>query len=185
MIRRSPGKSLKPIVGLVGALLLGGCSGGNVLDDLGLTPPVPNAFLVTTEPPLSMPPSLTSLPSPEPGVVRPQAVPPRLQAEETLVPEVALAGDAGPDSPGQRELVAASGPPAPADIREELTQQAARDRPGQGVLAWMLFWKPTPLPGVVVDPVREARRLQENAALGRPPTYGQTPIVQPKQEGLF
>jgi hypothetical protein len=66
-----------------------------------------------------------------------------------------------------------------------LAQQAKKDQPGQGVMAWLLFWQTTPPPGIVVDPAREERRLQEDAALGRPPTYGQTPIIQPKSHGLF
>jgi Protein of unknown function (DUF3035) len=182
---RHAARWLRILVALSGAALTTGCSGNNVLGDLGLEAPVPNAFLVTTQPPLALPPNLNSLPPPQPGVTRPQAVPPRVQAEETLVPQVALSGSAGPGSPGQSALVKAAGPPPPADLRAELAQQAAKDHPGQGVLAWMLFWQPTPPPGVVVDPEREARRLQTNAALGRPVTYGQTPIIQPKSPSIF
>lgn len=167
------------------ASLVAGCGGNNVLDALNLSPPSPNAYLVTTQPPLAMPPNLDSLPPPEPGAARPQEVSARLRAEETLVPEVALAGAGGPDSPGQRALVAAAGPPAPPDIRAELAQEAAKNQTSGGPLSWLLFWRSPPPPGVVVDPVREARRLQMNAALGRPPTYGQTPIIQPANQGLF
>lgn len=169
---------------LLATSLLGGC-GGNIMQDLGLVPPTPNAFLVTTQPPLAIPPSLNKLPLPEAGAVRPQAVSAELRAEETLVPEVALAGPGGPDSPGQRALVAASGPTAPANIRAELAKEKTPQQSDQGPLSWLLFWRPSPPPGVVVDPVKEARRLQMNAALGRPPTYGQTPIIQPGSQSLF
>lgn len=167
--------------------LLAGCSGDNVLGDLGLRAAPPNAFLVTTEAPLAMPPSLTNLPPPTPGAPRPQAVSPRLTAEEALVPAVALAGTdtGGPISPGQEALIAKSGPPAPADLRSELVTEAKKDRPSEGPLAWLLFWKPAPLPGVVLDPLGERRRLQQNAALGRPPTYGKTPVIHPKNDSLF
>ena len=52
-----------------------------------------------------------------------------------------------------------------------------------------MFWRPTPPPGIVVDPQKEAQRIRENAALGRSQDTGDTPIIQPKQkgwlEGLF
>ncbi|HTU56374.1 MAG TPA: DUF3035 domain-containing protein [Acetobacteraceae bacterium] len=171
-------------VGLGAAALTAGC-GDNVVASLGLEPPVPNAFMVTTQEPLAIPPNLNSLPPPQPGAPRPQDVAPRVRAEETLVPQVALSGTAGSESPGQRALVAAAGPPPPADLQELLAQQAKKDQPGQGVMSWLLFWQTPPPPGIVVDPAAEERRLQEDAALGRPPTYGQTPIVQPKNQGLF
>ncbi|MGH7120843.1 MAG: DUF3035 domain-containing protein [Acetobacteraceae bacterium] len=169
---------------LAAASLVSGC-GGNVMQTLGLVPSSPNAFLVTTQPPLAIPQNLNKLPPPQPGAERPQAVSARLRAEETLVPEIALAGAAGPDSSGQRALVAAAGPPAPADIGAELAKEKTPQQSEEGPLSWLLFWRPSPPPGVVVDPVKEARRLQMNAALGRPPTYGQTPIIQPRQQGIF
>lgn len=184
LLRRRAARWLRLVVGLGGAVLTVGC-GDNVISSLGLEPPVPNAFMVTTQAPLAIPPNLNSLPVPAPGAPRPQDVSPGVRAEETLVPQVALSGTAGPESPGQQALVAAAGPPPPADLQQLLAQQARKDQPGQGVMAWMLFWQTTPPPGVVVDPAREERRLQEDAALGRPPTYGQTPIIQPKGQGLF
>ncbi|HWA80967.1 MAG TPA: DUF3035 domain-containing protein [Acetobacteraceae bacterium] len=165
--------------------LLAACSSQNVMSSLDLEPPVPNAFLVTTQPPLVIPPNLNNIPPPQPGAPRPQDVSPTLRAEETLVPQVALSGTAGPDSAGQQALVAAAGPPPPANLQQEIARQAQQDRPGQGVMSWLLFWQTTPPPGIVVDPAREERRLQENAALGRPVTYGQTPIIQPKTPSLF
>ncbi|HUC19770.1 MAG TPA: DUF3035 domain-containing protein [Acetobacteraceae bacterium] len=184
MIGRA-GKYFRFVAVLSALAFVAGCSGQNVLTSLDLEPPVPNAFLVTTQPPLVIPPNLNSIPSPQPGAPRPQDVSPTLSAEETLVPQVALNGTAGPDSAGQQALVAAAGPPPPSNLQEEIAKQAAKDRPGQGVMPWLLFWQTTPPPGIVVDPAREERRLQENAALGRPVTYGQTPIIQPKTPSLF
>ncbi|MGH7083807.1 MAG: DUF3035 domain-containing protein, partial [Acetobacteraceae bacterium] len=137
------------------------------------------------QPPLAIPNNLDKLPAPEPGAGRPQAVTARLSAEETLVPEIALAGPGGPGSPGQSALVKAAGPAAPANVRAELAKEKTPAQSEEGPLSWLEFWKPTPPPGVVVDPTKEARRLQTNAALGRPPTYGQTPIIQPGGPSLF
>jgi hypothetical protein len=43
--------------------------------------------------------------------------------------------------------------------------------------------------GTIVDPVAETRRLQENAALGQPPTTGPTPQIERRRkaplEGIF
>jgi hypothetical protein len=48
-----------------------------------------------------------------------------------------------------------------------------------------MFWKPAPEAGTVVDPVKEAQRLRENAALGQSPTAGDTPIIQDKPKSSF
>jgi hypothetical protein len=48
-----------------------------------------------------------------------------------------------------------------------------------------MFWKSPPPAGTTVDPVREAARLRENAALGEPETAGDTPIIQPPKRGFF
>ncbi len=184
LARDMRGGRLRLAVALAATSLLAGC-GGNIMDTLGLVPPSPNAFLVTTQPPLAIPDNLDKLPAPEPGAGRPQAVTARLRAEETLVPEIALAGAGGPESPGQRALVKAAGPAAPANVRAELAREKTPAQSEEGPLSWLEFWKPTPPPGVVVDPTKEARRLQTNAALGRPPTYGQTPIIQPGSASLF
>jgi Protein of unknown function (DUF3035) len=185
VLPRRAARRLGLVVALSITALTAGCAGGNLMSNLGLEPPVPNAFLVTTQPPLVIPPNLTAIPAPQPGAPRPQDVTTTVRAEETLVPQVALNGTAGPNSPGQQALVAAAGPPPPSNLDQELEKQAQQDRPGQGVMSWLLFWQTPPPPGIVVDPEREERRLQANAALGRPPTYGQTPIIQPKTRSLF
>jgi hypothetical protein len=46
-----------------------------------------------------------------------------------------------------------------------------------------MFWRPAPLPGIVVDPTKEAQRLRQNSALGQSPESGETPIIQPKPRG--
>jgi len=49
----------------------------------------------------------------------------------------------------------------------------------------LLFWKPDPVPGVVVNPTEETKRLRENAALGRPVTDGTTPTIERKRGGIL
>ncbi|MBV9784147.1 MAG: DUF3035 domain-containing protein [Acidisphaera sp.] len=158
--------------------------GGDVTRTFGLTRDAPDEFQVTTRAPLSMPPDLDLRP-PRPGASRPQEQSERQQAEATLAPQIELNGTGGTDSPGQEALVSAAGPPAPANIRTRVDAEAALDRPSQSFTDRLMFWKPAPLPGTVVDPTREAQRLRENAALGRNVEAGDTPIIQRKREGLL
>lgn len=53
----------------------------------------------------------------------------------------------------------------------------------------ILFWRDPLAPGTIVDADEERRRLQENEALGRPTTVGETPRIERESrallEGLF
>ncbi len=173
---------------LVGALGLAGCS--DLSRKLGLVHDAPDEFTVTTRSPLSMPPDF-NLPTPTPGVPRPQEQSERAQAEQALVPQMVLNSTPAGSSPGQSALVDAAGPAAPSNIRTQVDEAAVREQQnaGGGFFAKLRFWQTPPPPGVVVDPEKEAKRLRENAALGQSQESGDTPIIQPKQrswfEGLF
>jgi hypothetical protein len=173
------------------AVALAGCSGdtGQSLGrTFGFIHDAPDEFTVTTRAPLAMPPTY-SLPPPQPGVSRPMEQSQSAKAEQALVPQMALGGPPAANSPGQEALVQEAGPPVSNDIRSEVDEQAAKDRPSQSIWAKMRFWQTPPQPGIVVDPTKEAQRLRENSALGQSPETGETPIVQPKQrawlEGIF
>ena len=173
-----------PPAALAACLVLAACGNGNLSQTFGLTRSPPNEFMVTTQPPLSMPPDF-SLTPPEPGAPRPQVQSGSLQAEEAIAPQVAIQGTAGPNTPGQAALVSEAGPPAPANIRQSVDRLAALDNPGPGFVDELMFWKGPPQPGTVVNPAGEQRRLRQNAALGQSPTVGQTPIVQKPNRGLL
>jgi hypothetical protein len=167
---------------------LAGCSGDEFGRTLGFVRDAPDEFTVTIRAPLAMPPAF-NLPPPTPGVPRPQEQSERAKAEQALVPQMALGAAAEGNSPGQQALLQAAGPPPTPGIRAEVDQDAKLNRPSEGVVDKLMFWrKPTP-PGIVVDPQKEAQRLRENSALGQSPEAGDTPIVQPKKrawlEGLF
>jgi hypothetical protein len=164
----------------VALLSLGACS-GDLERTFGLTREAPDEFTVTTRAPLSMPPDYTLSP-PRPGASRPQELSAQQAAEAALVPEAALSNNAGPESPGQQALVAQAGPPAPGDIRQRVAAEQNLDTPRQGLTARLLFWRATPVPGAALDPAAESQRLRENAALGQPPTVGQTPIIRDKKQ---
>ena len=87
--------------------------------------------------------------------------------------EVALlqnAGAAGID-PGIR-----------AQIDTETAAQIERDKT---LISRLVFWRTQEPYGTVVDPVAESKRLQENQALGKPATEGDTPIIAPRKKGVL
>lgn len=168
--RRAP-FAVRSAAGLLGLLSLGGCG---IFDHSA-----PDEFSVTTRSPLVIPNDF-SLPPPRPGVERAQEQSPRLQAQAALVPEFALSSDTGPDSPGQRALVKAAGPAAPANIRQRVEQDAKHDT-GGGLSNSLMFWQPTPPPGTALNPQQEAARLHQQAAQGR---QAATP-AKTKSTGLF
>jgi len=185
LARFASARRLVPAGAAIGlALALAGCSGDELTRTFGLSRDAPNEFVVTTQAPLSMPPDF-SLRPPEPGAPRPGVQSDRRQAEAALVPQVELDPAATTMSPGQQALVTDAGPTAPTDIRSRVDAEAVHDTPNQGLIDRMMFWK-TPQPaGVLVDPTKEQKRLQQNAALGQSPEVGQTPIIQRKPTSLF
>ena len=172
------------LVLLASLLGLAACSGDELTRTFGLTRDAPDEFQVTTRAPLSMPPDFTLRP-PRPGAARPQELSQQQQAEAALSPDTLTANTQTPPTPGQEALVAAAGRPAPADIRSRVDREAALDRPSQSFADRLMFWKPTPPPGTVVDPVRESQRLRENAALGQTTDTGDTPIIQRRRSGSW
>lgn len=166
--------------------LLAGC-GGDTARSFGLTRDAPDEFQVTTRAPLSMPPSLGNLPRPRPGASRPQELTTQQQAEAALVPGAALtaSGAAAPSS-GEQALLSQGGPNVPDSIRNRVDEESLRlDRTDRSLVDRALFWREPPPPGTPVDASRESQRLRENAALGRPVSEGQTPVIQPQRQGWF
>ncbi len=166
------------------ATLLAGCGGdGGASRFFGLTRDAPDEFTVTTQPPLSIPPTINLRP-PQPGAPRPQTVSERAAAEAALAPQTALGGPQAGMSPGQAALLQAAGPPAPGDIRQQIAtdnRQAAQP----GFVDKLMFWRSNSAPaGVAVDPAKEQARIRANQALGRPIESGETPIIQ-RNKSLF
>lgn len=171
-----------PALVLALALLpLAGC-GPDTARTFGLTRDAPDEFQVTTRAPLSMPPSLGSLPPPRPGAARPQELSAREQAESVLVPGTFATPQRTGQSSGERALLTSTGIAPQPDIRDRVDEETLRlERVNRSVVDQALFWRQPPTPGVPVDAARESQRLRENAALGRDVTEGQTPVIQPTQ----
>jgi hypothetical protein len=172
---------------LLGAsLVLAGCSGDDLSRTFGMTRDAPDEFTVTTRAPLSMPPDF-SLRPPQPGAPRPQEQSTTQSAQVTVAGSAGLTGPAttGSDSPGQDALLAAAGQPAPAGIRSLVDADAEKLASDHALSGRLLFWKPATPPGTAVDAQKEAERLRENAALGKGPDQGDTPVIQNKPKNFL
>jgi hypothetical protein len=165
-------------------ILLSGCSGDKLSRTFGLTRDAPDEYTVTTRAPLSMPPDYNLRP-PRPGAPRPQEQSERQQAEEALVPQMALNTPQSGASAGQEALVQQAGPAAPSDIRRKIDQDARYASDDESFVDKVLYWRKPDTQHVQVDPQKESQRLRQNAALGESPDVGDTPIIQQKKTGWF
>lgn len=177
-------RSCLPAAVLMCSLLaLAGC-GDKLTRTFGLTRDAPDEYTVTTRAPLSMPPDYNLRP-PRPGAPRPQEQSETQQAQEALVPALALGAPKGGDSPGQAALLAQTGPAAPADIRRRVDADAATASGDDSFVDKLLYWRKPDSQHAQVDATKESQRLRQNAALGSGPDVGETPIIQTRKTGWF
>lgn len=168
-----------------------GCS--SMRQAVGLEKSAPDEFRVVARAPLSMPPHY-GLKAPRPGAPRPyeQKIPDKARQividGNSAVKQKALLDKRYRGRPaGELAILKRAGinninPNIRRLINRESTTLASVK---QGFAEKLIFWKTPPPPGVVVDPKLEARRLRENAALGRSVTTGETPVIKRKRGGLF
>lgn len=185
-------RSRAPMLGLaLVALALAGCS--DVRRSIGLDRQSPDEFSVVSRAPLSMPPSLSSLPPPRPGAPRPQ------DATATSVAAASVFGGSsralattGGKTAGESALIAQAGAKSgiEKDIRskvdQETTQLIVADKHWIDTL---LFWQTQEQPFSVVDPKKESQRLRDAQAQGKALNDGVVPTIERKRkaplEGLF
>ena len=188
-------KTGRVVLCIVAAALIGGCAETRKLFSRTKSPP--DEFAVYSRAPLSMPPNYGLRP-PAPGQTRPQAVVPRTRAETAV--RGGQKGSAGAQgAPGSQPAVssgtqallrAAGAHQADPGIRTLVNRESSIMVEENVTLAdRILFWKE---PGeteksTVVDPAKEAKRIRENQALGRPLTEGDTPTIERERgvRGLF
>ncbi|MBB3174532.1 hypothetical protein FHR90_002373 [Endobacter medicaginis] len=161
---------------------LSACSGEQLERSFGLSRNSPDEFAVTTQPPLSLPPS-ERLPTPTPGAPRPQLADQRNQALETLAPDVAIKGDAAASSPGQQAMLAQAGTPDPSLGRAGVNGEL--DSPDRSFVDGIMFWKPPVGQNPLVDAPKESKRLQGAAQQGVSPTSGATPVQPAPKKSSF
>ncbi|MDF7674103.1 DUF3035 domain-containing protein [Acetobacteraceae bacterium ESL0709] len=161
-------------VGLVAlcGVTLAACSGEDVSRAFGLKRPTPDEYTVTTRTPLSMPPSEVLVTPGSPQAHRPEESP-RMQALETLSPDIALHEVQAAPSDGQSALVKEAKAAAQGPQNAELGDTEA------GFVDHIMFWQ-AGRSGSVVDGVSENQRIQKNMALGRNVAEGATPTMAGK-----
>jgi hypothetical protein len=164
------------------AIVLSGCS-DNMKKTFGLEANPPDAFQVGTQPPLSLPPELGVLPTPNPGEPRPQQVDAAQQGANALDTANALTTPPTTLSPGEQALLEQAGPAPSPGIRAQVNQNALIASKPPGFVAKLIGSGPVPAP--TVDASGEERRLQENEALGQPVTTGATPQDSNVKPGFF
>lgn len=172
------------------ALAVAGCGESRTVQEIvGYDKSTPDEFAVLPRAPLELPPSLTELPPPRPGAPRPQESAPREQAEAIIFGQgqrVRRVEDPSPAADrGGAALLAQAGPAEPG-IRTTIDQETTqRPESEGGFIDRLLFWQSTPLPGTVVDPYKEAARLNTAADTGKPLTTGDTPIIIRRRRAIF
>lgn len=174
---------------LIGGALLVGCE--ETRQKIGGSKTGPDEFSVYTRAPLSLPPEFKLRP-PEPGAIRPQGVDPRSNAKEAITggrPATAEQSINGPDgrSPGTVALLGKTGADkADPAIRATVNKESSVLADDQASLVdKIIFWRDADAFGNVVDPDKESKRIQQNQALGKPVTGGDTPVITRKERAFF
>lgn len=190
--------SLAVAVAAALSLAAGGCS--NLKETLGLSKQSPDEFKVVSRAPLSMPPDYNLRP-PTPGAPRPQEGTPRDQAAAAVfqysgttggvpndaIPPIGEGESETAQSSGESALLqSAGGSGVDPNIRQLVDSETADDEANSKTLAdSLVFWRDPEPYGTVIDPTAEQKRLQENAALGKPVTEGETPTIVRKKKGML
>jgi len=165
---------------LLAAVTLSGCT--DARRALGYEKAPPDEFAVVARAPLSQPPDYNLRP-PAPGAPRPQEGTSTDQARSALTPGKLAAAAIADRSKGEQALLVKAGADKSNNqirkqVNEETTAMAEAD---DSFVEKLMFWRDAPLPGEALDPQGEAKRLKDNASLGKPPTAGET--VQIKRSG--
>jgi Protein of unknown function (DUF3035) len=176
-----------PILLVVASVFVSGCE--ETRGVLGLNKQVPDEFAVYSRAPLSLPPDYGLRP-PEPGTSRPQRVMPRDEARQALsggkqagaAPQKVV-----PGSPGVQALLTEAGAlNVDPDIRLLVNRETSilSDEAG-GFADRLIFWRDKEVEASVLDPNKEAKRLQEAKALGEPLGETNVPVISRKKKGLL
>ena len=146
----------------------------------------PDEFAVVTRAPLSMPPDYGLRP-PRPGAVRPNETSPRDDARSKLLRNLGnRTGRSAGSEPQDGKFTSGESAflkradalnPDPK-IRYIVERESGRIKEDDSLVDALVFWRKKTPPTSLVDPKMEAERLRDNAALGKPATAGETPIIE-------
>ncbi len=151
----------------------------------------PDEFAVLSKAPLIIPPDF-SLRPPAPGQKGPQDSLVRNNARKALVgsngvitPEDAAA--AGTSAGELALLRQADAENVDSSIRRIINEETAiLAEDDQSLMERVMFWQDQPEYGTIVDPTKEKKRIQENAALGNSASDGgETPTIERRKRALL
>lgn len=161
----------------------------------------PDEFRVVKRAPLTLPPDFTLRP-PDPGAPRPQEQSVQNRAKAALYGSATGQGTTGQDATGQgaieqdaiethsageEALLARAGTTAALPgirrvINEDNALYAEEDKT---FIDALVFWQKQPPTGSIIDPAKEAQRLQEASALGIPPNESETAVIKRRKKAIF
>ena len=166
---------------LAAVLALPGCS--DVKQQLGVGRNSPDEFMVVQRAPLTLPPEYTLRPPGNPSEAQPAAEA-AAQAKTALLGKMATPAVEGA---GEKTLlgklgVASANPDIRKLIDEENGYIALKSR---SVTEKLIFWDDEAtttdkMPSSVVDPQKEAERIKQNKAAGKPINEGTVPVIEKK-----
>lgn len=162
------------------AAVLSGCA--ETKRQLGLDRKAPDEYAVVKRAPLDVPPNYTLRP-PQPGAVRPQEGTTSQQARKVLLGDGRASEGV---SPAEETLLKQAGAQnADPEIRAIIDRETrALVKKSERFVDRVLFWKdPEPF-GTVIDPAKEAKRLEQNKQAGLPADAGEAPTIE-RRRGLF
>jgi hypothetical protein len=170
------------VAGAAAILTVGGCD--QLREVAGVTKRAPDEFTVVTHAPLSLPPDFNLRP-PKPGAPRPQEDSARSQAQTALIGSAGVGDLKG--TQGEVALLQSAGaqgadPAIRQVIDTETTDLIASD---SDFVQRLIFWQNADAAGTTIDPTAESKRLQNNQALGKPATEGDTPTIKRRKRGIL
>lgn len=169
---------------LVAAVSLTGCD--RTRRTLGLNKTVPDEFAIATPAPLAIPPDFNLRP-PAPGSERTEEATPAEQGRAVLLGRARLLdyqkrGFSG----GETAILGLAGADAVLpDIRTTISKEVSTFAPEERAFTdRLLFWRDD-AGGTVLDPVGEMKRLGQNAAEGKKPNEGASPVIRRGGRGIL
>lgn len=174
------------VLTLAATTMLAGCDSARKA--LTQTKAAPDEFEVYTRAPLTMPPDYGLRPPSDGKTEEAGAVSTRDEARRVLLGSTApVAQPIQASTPGTTVLLSMAGAeraePGIRDIVERETSAYAKE--DVRFLESLMYGDETNGTGSVVDPLNETKRIQENQALGKPITEGETPMIEEKQDKGF
>lgn len=151
----------------------------------------PDEFAVYSRAPLSIPPEFGLRP-PTPGAVRAEGKDPTGQAYQAMTgrvpPQAAVAPQAAfAGTQGERALLGqANAMSTDPNIRDTVNRETSiLAEESLTVTERLLYPGESKAVGPSVDPAKEAQRLKENQALGKPLNEGDVPTIRRTKKGLL